>query len=72
MDIKLPELPESIVPGVVTVRSSDLKALVDAYNAIAKLATAQQNSILKLEADITSCREDITKIAKILEALYET
>lgn len=98
--IKLPELPEVVVKGVVSVKSSDLKVLVDAYNAAAITLVAQQNiikdltakheelvkaysetaelvrlqqeTITRVSAEVRSCREDITKIAKILEELYET
>lgn len=97
--IKLPELPEVVVKGVVAVKSSDLKVLVDAYNSAAAVLVAQQNLINELAtryedlfkahsaaaetllehqsvlqdhtAGLKSCREDITKIAKILEELYE-
>ena len=98
--IKLPELPEVVVKGVVSVKSSDLKVLVDAYNAAADTLVAQQNfikdldakhealvkaysetaelvslqqeTIIRVSAEVKACREDITKIAKILEELYET
>lgn len=71
-EIKLPELPEMVVKGIVAVSSSDLKVIVDAYNSLAKTVVAQQNFISNLANDVRSCREDISKIAKILEALYET
>lgn len=98
--IKLPELPEVVVKGVVSVKSSDLKILVDAYNDAAATLVAQQNfikdlaakhealvkaysetaelvrlqqeTIIHVSAEVKACREDITKIAKILEELYET
>ena len=98
--IKLPELPEVVVKGIVAVKSSDLRVLVDAYNAAAatlvaqqdfikdlttkyealvkaysetaELVTLQQKTIGHLSAEAKACREDITKIAKILEELYET
>lgn len=71
-EIKLPELPEMVVKGIVAVSSSDLKVIVDAYNSLAKTVVAQQKFISNLANDVRSCREDISKIAKILEALYET
>lgn len=70
-EIKLPELPEMVVEGIVAVSSSDLKVIVDAYNALSRTVVAQQNFISNLAEDVKSCREDISKIAKILEALYE-
>lgn len=98
--IKLPELPEVVVKGVVSVKSSDLKVLVDAYNTAAatlvaqqtfikdltdrhealvkaygetaELVKVQQETIVRVSAEVKACREDITKIAKILEELYET
>lgn len=98
--IELPELPEVVVKGVVSVKSSDLKVLVDAYNAAAATLVAQQNlikdlttkhealveaysetaelvklqqeTIIRVSEEVKACREDITKIAKILEELYET
>lgn len=70
-EIKLPELPELVVEGIVAVSSSDLKVIVDAYNALSRTVVAQQNFISNLADGIKSCREDISKIAKLLEALYE-
>ena len=70
--IILPELPEVLVKGIVSVKSSDLKAIVDAYNEMATIVVAQQNLITNLTNAVTECREDISKIAKILEDIYET
>lgn len=70
-EIRLPELPEMVVEGIVAVSSSDLKVIVDAHNALSRTVVAQQKLISNLADGIKSCREDITKIAKILEALYE-
>ena len=69
--IKLPKLPEVVVKGIVAVQSSDLKILVDAYNSMASTVVQQQHTIDTLAEGLKSCREDISKIAKILEALYE-
>jgi hypothetical protein len=71
-NIKLPELPETLVKGVVAIKSSDLKILVDAYNTLIGVVAAQQTTIQDLTSALDTCREDITKIAKILEELYET
>ena len=68
----LPELPEVLVKGIVSVKSSDLKTIVDAYNEMATIVVAQQNLITNLINAVTECREDISKIAKILEDIYET
>ena len=70
--IKLPELPEVLVKGIVSVKSSDLKTIVDAYNEMATIVVAQQDLITNLTNAVTECREDISKIAKILEDIYET
>ena len=70
--IKLPELPEVLVKGIVSVKSSDLKTIVDAYNEMATIVVAQQDLITTLTNAVTECREDISKIAKILEDIYET
>lgn len=70
--IELPELPEIVVSGVVAVRSSELQILVDAYNTLASALIAQQEYVRTLSEEVRSCREDISKIAKILEELYET
>ena len=70
--IKLPELPEVLVKGIVSVKSSDLKTIVDAYNEMATIVVAQQDLITNLTNAVTECREDISKIAKILEGIYET
>ena len=70
--IKLPELPEVLVKGIVSVKSSDLKIIVDAYNEMATIVVAQQDLITNLTNAVTECREDISKIAKILEGIYET
>lgn len=104
--IKLPELPEAVVRGMVIVQSSDLKDIVKICNALVsavnshhdiiskliddtqallisteKLALiAEENastiasnseSIAEVRTTATDCRNDITKIAKILEELYE-
>ena len=69
--IKLPKLPEVVVKGIVAVQSSDLKTLVDAYNIMASTVVQQQHTIDTLTEGLKSCREDISKIAKILEAIYE-
>lgn len=70
--IELPELPEIVVSGIVAVRSSELQILVDAYNTLASTLVAQQDYMRTLSEEVRSCREDIYKIAKILEELYET
>jgi hypothetical protein len=70
--IILPELPEVLVKGIVSVKSSDLKTIVDAYNEMATIVVAQQDLITNLTNAVTECREDISKIAKILEGIYET
>lgn len=70
--IILPELPEVLVKGIVSVKSSDLKTIVDAYNEMATIVVAQQNLITNLTNAVAECREDISKIAKILEDIYET
>lgn len=70
--IELPELPEIVVSGIVAVRSSELQILVDAYNTLASTLVAQQEYMRTLSEGVRSCREDISKIAIILEELYET
>lgn len=70
--INLPPLPEVVVNGIVAVRSEDLKIIVDAFNSLAEVVTAQQTVIESQATHITDCRGDITKIAKILEDIYET
>lgn len=70
--IKLPELPEVLIKGLVAVKSSDLKALVDAYNEVSAIVVQQHETIQNIISAITECRDDISKIAKILEDIYET
>ena len=70
--INLPPLPEVVVNGIVAVRSEDLKVIVDAFNSLAEVVTAQQAVIESQATHIADCRGDITKIAKILEDIYET
>jgi DNA repair ATPase RecN len=98
--IKLPELPQVIIKGIVTVKSEDLRTLVDAYNSAIKIITAQHTAIQAItdtllnvsetqaelqttvaahdaavqrnSAELKTCREDIGKVAKILEEIYET
>ena len=97
--IKLPELPEAVVRGMVIVQSSDLKDIVNICNALVSAVNSHHDLIAKLIDDVqrlsiateklalideenisniaevrtiaTDCRTDITKIAKILEELYE-
>ena len=69
--IKLPELPEVLIKGIVTVRSEDLKTLVDAYNEASTIVVQQHEAIQNIILALTECREDISKIAKILEDIYE-
>ena len=70
--IEIPELPEIVVKGIVAVRSAELNRIVDAYNTLASTVVSQQNIIQTLAKEVSSCRDDIYKIAKILEELYET
>lgn len=70
--IKLPELPEIVVKGLVAVRSEDLKVIVDAFNTLAGIVTAQQAVLEAQGTALDECRGDIAKIAKILEDIYET
>lgn len=68
--ITFPEMPKLAADGIIAVKSEDFKVIVDTLNGVIDFVQKQQTLINNLSAELTVCREDISKIAKILEDMY--
>ena len=69
--IKLPTLPNVVNSQIVTVHASELQSIVDTVNELVGVYNAQQVRLAEVSQEVITLKENMSKVAEILEALYE-
>ena len=69
--LELPTLPTVLNNKIVTVPSEDLQKVVDTVNALIDAVNAMSPHIGALHTDVDTLKENMSKVATILEVLYE-
>ena len=69
--IKLPTLPNVVNSQIVTVHASELQSIVDTVNELVGAYNAQQVQLAEVSQEVVTLKENMSKVAEILEALYE-
>jgi hypothetical protein len=69
--IKLPELQPMLRDDTVVVPTDEFKKLIEYVNKIAEATNAHSTVIAQTSEALTTCKQDISNIARILEEVYD-
>lgn len=67
----LPTLPTVLDKKIVTIPSEDLQKVVDTVNALVDAVNAMLPNVSSLNKDVDTLKENMSKVATILEVIYE-
>ena len=69
--IKIPTLPTLVSDDVVAVPKSEFNKLVACLNSVIEVVNSQTSAIQVHSEAISTCKQNISNVAKILEDIYD-
>lgn len=69
--VKIPELAPIGAGNVLAVPKDEFNTLVDGVNKVIEVVNAQTVQIEQITSELTTCKQNISNLAKILEEVYD-
>lgn len=69
--IKIPELQPMVTDDIVAVPKGVFNSLIDYVNQLNEVVVLQTEIIKAHSEELTTCKQNISNIAKILEEVYD-